>query len=98
MEARIRGKDGLYRWALIRMRPVRDEKGIITRWYGVGTDIEDRKQAQYELQQLVDAVPNTSLFLMAMAGVSTRIKLRWITTALHLGSIHSSRSPRVLPC
>jgi len=46
MEARVRGKDGKYRWVLIRVRPVRDEKGIITRWYGAGADIEDRKTAK----------------------------------------------------
>jgi PAS domain S-box-containing protein len=63
MEARIRGKDGQYRWVLIRVRPLRDERGVITRWYSVGTDIEDRKQAQHELQQLVDAVPEHIIVL-----------------------------------
>jgi PAS domain S-box-containing protein len=45
MEARIRGKDGPYRWFLIRESPLRDEEGSILRWYGTHTDIEDRKRA-----------------------------------------------------
>src|SRR5262249_56520133 len=50
-------KDGQYRWFLIRGRPSRDQAGNIVRWFSSGTDIEDRKQAQRELEQLVDAVP-----------------------------------------
>jgi PAS domain S-box-containing protein len=57
VEARILRRDGQYRWFLIRGKPFRDEEGKIVRWFSSGTDIEDRKQAQRELQQLVDAVP-----------------------------------------
>ena len=46
MEARIRGKDGQYRWFLIRDNPLLDEQGRVLRWYGTRTDIEDRKQAE----------------------------------------------------
>jgi PAS domain S-box-containing protein len=51
MEARIRGKDGEYRWFLIRDNPLRDEQGSVLRWYGTRTDIEDRKQAEEELRE-----------------------------------------------
>jgi C4-dicarboxylate-specific signal transduction histidine kinase len=45
-EARIRGKDGKYRWFLIRDNPLCDEQGRVLRWYCTRTDIEDRKQAE----------------------------------------------------
>lgn len=45
-EARMRGHDGEYRWFLFRASPVRDEKGNIVKWYGINTDIDDRKQAE----------------------------------------------------
>jgi PAS domain S-box-containing protein len=45
-EARVRRADGECRWLLIRAVPLRDEKGNIIKWYGTGTDIEDRKQAE----------------------------------------------------
>jgi PAS domain S-box-containing protein len=51
MEARIRGKDGQYRWFLIRDNPLRDEQGGVLRWYGTRTDIEDRKRAEETLRQ-----------------------------------------------
>jgi len=64
MEARIRGRDGQYRWFLIRDNPLRDEQGRVLRWYGTRTDIEDRKRAEErvrqrreELRQLIDAIP-----------------------------------------
>jgi PAS domain S-box-containing protein len=51
MEARIRGKDGEYRWFLIRDNPLRDDQGRIIRWYGTRTDIEERKQTEEKLRQ-----------------------------------------------
>ncbi len=51
MEARIRGKDGGYRWFLIRDNSLRDEQGRILRWYGTRTDIEDQKRAEEGLRR-----------------------------------------------
>jgi PAS domain S-box-containing protein len=51
MEARIRGKDGQYRWFLIRYNPLLDEQGRVLRWYGTRTDIEDRKRAEEALRK-----------------------------------------------
>src|SRR5215813_4458782 len=50
-EQRARGKDGRYRWMLIRYRPFLDESGKAIRWYASGTDIEDRKQAEEQLHK-----------------------------------------------
>jgi len=55
-EARLLGKDGQYRWFLIRLNPLWDEQGRIIRWYGTRTDIEDRKQAEDGLQTALDEV------------------------------------------
>src|SRR6516165_12367879 len=50
-EARIRRRDGQYRWLLIRANPFRDEQGRIVRWYSTGTDIDDLKQAEDALRR-----------------------------------------------
>src|SRR5229473_2166471 len=50
-EVRSRRSDGQYRWQLDRGVPLRDEDGNIVKWYGVTTDIEDRKRAEEALQQ-----------------------------------------------
>lgn len=45
-EQRALGKDGKYRWFLIRYNPLLDERGSVLRWYATGTDIQDRKQTE----------------------------------------------------
>lgn len=50
-EMRLRGADGKYRWFLVRTVPLRNEQGEITYWYGMSTDIEDRKSAEEQLAQ-----------------------------------------------
>jgi PAS domain S-box-containing protein len=45
-EQRVLGKDGKYRWFLIRYNPLLDAQGGIDRWYVAAFDIEDRKQAE----------------------------------------------------
>jgi formate hydrogenlyase transcriptional activator len=46
VEKRARRKDGQYRWFLIRFNPFHDDTGHPARWYGTGTDVEDRKRAE----------------------------------------------------
>ena len=50
-EQRVLGKDGSYRWFLIRYNPLLDEQGHIDRWYVSSLDIEDRKRAEAQLDQ-----------------------------------------------
>jgi PAS domain S-box-containing protein len=50
-ELRSRRSDGQYRWQLDRGVPLRDEDGNIVKWYGVTTDIEDRKRAEEKIRQ-----------------------------------------------
>ena len=44
IEQRALGRDGQYRWFLIRYNPFRDEQGRLVLWYATGTDIDDRKR------------------------------------------------------
>src|SRR5215475_3813885 len=45
-EQRVLGKDGKYRWFLIRYNPLLDEQGRVDRWYVAAFDIEDRKRVE----------------------------------------------------
>jgi PAS domain S-box-containing protein len=47
-----RAADGEYRWFLSRAVPLRDSVGKIVKWYGISTDIEDRKRAENERERL----------------------------------------------
>ena len=47
VETRIRrAVDGEYRWFLVRAVPLQGERGNVLQWYGIATDIEDRKRAE----------------------------------------------------
>jgi formate hydrogenlyase transcriptional activator len=46
LEVRLRAADGSYRWFLARYNPVRDDQGLIIRWYVACTDIDDRKRIE----------------------------------------------------
>jgi PAS domain S-box-containing protein len=63
-EARLRRDDGVYRWFLHRAVPLRDENGVLVKWYAASTDIEDRKlaeqhsmRAEHELREAIDTIP-----------------------------------------
>jgi formate hydrogenlyase transcriptional activator len=70
VEARIRRHDGVFRWFLMRVEPLRDETGKIVRWYGTQTDIDALKQIEEklreedrELRRITDAIPQTIVVL-----------------------------------
>ncbi len=49
VEFRARGKDGDYRWFLVRADAVRAPDGTILRWVGTNTDIDDSRRQTAEL-------------------------------------------------
>jgi PAS domain S-box-containing protein len=46
-----RAADGQYRWFMIRAVPLRDDQGKVLRWYGISTDVDDRKRAEETLRE-----------------------------------------------
>src|SRR6266581_1460819 len=50
LDARLRGKDGIYRWFLGRYNPLVEE-GRVRRWYVSATEIESRKQQEERVRQ-----------------------------------------------
>lgn len=50
----LRGRDGSYRWFLLRITPVRDGSSKIDRWFGTNIDITERKRAEQALQKAHD--------------------------------------------
>ena len=50
-ELRYRRADGVHQWFQVRIHPVRDTEGGVTRWYGLIAEIEDRKRAEDELRR-----------------------------------------------
>jgi PAS domain S-box-containing protein len=47
------GANGEWRWFLSRAKPIRDEQGRITNWFGTNTDISYRQEAEAERERLL---------------------------------------------
>jgi PAS domain S-box-containing protein len=77
IEVRLRRHDGKFRWFLFRLDPLKDDRGQITRWYGTGIDIEERKEAEDRLQRenvaLREEIDKASMF-EEIVGTSPALK------------------------
>lgn len=51
LEFPLRRWDGVYRWFLTRIQPIRDESGSLIRWVGINTDIHEQRLAREQLQE-----------------------------------------------
>jgi formate hydrogenlyase transcriptional activator len=65
-EQRFLGKEGKYRWFLVRYNPLLAEDGKVVRWYATATDIDDRKRSEDRTRNenlaLRDEVDKVSMF------------------------------------
>src|SRR3954470_14873777 len=66
LEARLRRRDGAYRWFSMAVNPLRDESHRVIKWCALNTDVEDRRRAEealslrqldFRLRSLVDTIP-----------------------------------------
>jgi PAS domain S-box-containing protein len=78
-EQRVLGKDGKYRWFLIRCSPLLDGNGKVVRWYATPTDIEDRKRAQEALRNALDQVQKSEAKLRQV--IDTIPTMAWCNLA-----------------
>ena len=79
VEARFRSAMGEYRSLLVRAAPLRDETGTIVKWYGVTTDIEDRRRAAEALRASEEQL---ELLRTELARVSRVTTLGELTAAI----------------
>ena len=77
MEHRLFAIGKGYAWHLSRASPLLDAQGRVVRWYGTTTDIDDQKQREENIRDLMAEVNHRSRNLLAVAqaiarcGVST---------------------------
>lgn len=53
IEYRLRRHDGVYRWFLGRALPLKDPAGVVLKWFGTCTDIDDQKRTTDLMEEMV---------------------------------------------
>jgi PAS domain S-box-containing protein len=98
MEFPLRGADGVFRWFLGRVQPLRDSEGRIVRWFGVATNVDEQ---QRQATALRDALSARDTFL-SVASHELRTPLTPLSLKLEMlarearGALPSPFAQRVL--
>jgi signal transduction histidine kinase len=79
VEGRLKRADGVYRWHLVRALPERDPQGRILAWLGTAVDINDQKQGEARLHQIIEALEEKK----REAEAATRLKSEFISHVAH---------------
>ncbi|MBW4423642.1 MAG: response regulator [Nostoc desertorum CM1-VF14] len=74
-----RASDGSYRWQLARGLPLKDEQGIVVKWFGTCTDIHEQKQILEERVHLLEL----EQVARAKAETANRIKDEFLAVLSH---------------
>lgn len=83
MEARVQGRNGTYRWFLVRANPQLATDGKIAYWYGTHIDVEELHRAQENLLNAQDGLARLSRTLsMAEMAASIAHELNQPLTAV----------------
>ncbi|MBP2312885.1 sensor histidine kinase [Azospirillum soli] len=73
----IRRKDGAYRWFLFRAVPIRDESsGVVTRWFGTSTDVNEQQEAQERQRLLTQEVSHRVKNSLALVAAQLSLQAR----------------------
>jgi len=86
-EYRIKSAKGEYRWHLLRALPVRGLAGVVSKWVGTATDIDDAKRLQ---QKLATDDKKKDEFIATLAH-ELRNPLAPIRNALHIMRLSTER-------
>ena len=91
MEHRLFAIGKGYAWHLSRASPLLDAQGTVIRWYGTTTDIDDQKQREENIRDLMAEVNHRSRNLLAVAQAIARCGVVSSTTVQEFERRYSER-------
>ena len=103
----LRRHDGVFRWFLTRVDPMRDEEGRITGWVGINTDVDDQRRSEERVATALEgeqrarqrseelAAENARLLAEAREQMQAHVELnRALRDALDAGAREASERAR----
>jgi len=91
MEHRLLATGKGYAWHLSRASPLLDAQGAVVRWYGTTTDIDDQKQREENIRELMGEVNHRSRNLLAVAQAIARCGAAKVKTMQEFQEKYSER-------
>lgn len=86
MEFPLRRADGEMRWFLTQVRPLRDARGEVTRWFGTNTDVDELRQVREAVQRAAterEALLDSERHARSEAERASRMKDEFLATLSH---------------
>jgi PAS domain S-box-containing protein len=77
MEFPLRGADGVFRWFLTRVNPVRNREGQVVRWFGTNTNVDEVRRAKEALQdetRILELLNNTGTAIASQLDLQTIVQ------------------------
>lgn len=62
----LRSAEGEWRWFLSRAKPIRDDKGAVICWFGTNTDVTEMREAEAQIELLLQEVNHRSKNMLAV--------------------------------
>lgn len=78
MEFPLRGADGVFRWFLTRVNPLRDSAGNVVRWFGTNTNVDAVRRAQEALREetrVLELLNDTGRAIAANLDLQTLVQM-----------------------
>lgn len=77
MEFPLRGADGMFRWFLTRVHPLRNTEGRVLRWFGTNTDVDQVKRIHQSLEdetRILELLNRTGTILSSNLDLETLVQ------------------------
>ncbi|WP_426237558.1 AAA family ATPase [Pararhizobium sp. DWP1-1-3] len=100
VEARLVRTDGTSRYFLVRAAPLRDDEGVVVKWYGTNTDIDDLKRSEqlvFEERRLLEMVGAGDALPRIIDELSLVLE-RFIERSVALVILFDPESRRIVQC
>jgi len=91
-ETRLRRHDGVFRWFLCRIHPLRDESGRALTWFGTAIDIDALKQVEDRLREDVRHERDRLRLLLELTNsMTSKLDLRHLVESLSTNLLSVTR-------
>lgn len=92
LEFPLRRHDGVFRWFLTRVHPLRDANGTLVRWVGINTDVDDIRAARELAAQSSEQSRDVKKMLVQLRAAKEQAEQRVVELEAELAAATGART------